>query len=242
MAERDGLVEINPCHQIRVPIDGEGERPVRVLTPEECERIVEAAEAHDAKLGRSLAGPLFALLFGAGLRSGEALALRWGREGLDLEAATVCVRASLDRERGPNGDFAEVVPKSLAGFRDVPLAPADAARLRRHRLATGRPRDDDLVFADAGQPLYALGVVRYAWRHAVKAAAVQDPAPPLHDARHAWAVAMLRAGVPPEAVAKLGGWADAGMVYRRYGRHALPDELAGAGEALERYRASRKRG
>jgi hypothetical protein len=49
---------------------------------------------------------------------------------------------------------------------------------------------------------------------------------------------MLRAGVRPEAVAKLGGWADVSMVYRRYGKHALPDELASAGEALERFRAA----
>jgi integrase len=135
-----------------------------------------------------------------------------------------------------------VTPKSRTAFRDVPLAPADAARLRRHRLATGRPADGELVFADAdGRALNPTGVVRYAWHSAVKVAGIAPPQPRAHDARHAWAVAVLRAGVPPEAVAKLGGWADAGMVYRRYGRHALPDELAGAGEALERYRQGRRK-
>ncbi len=33
-------------------------------------------------------------------------------------------------------------------------------------------------------------------------------------------------------LAKLGGVADVGIIHRRYGRHALPDELEGAGRAL----------
>lgn len=33
VAERDGLISTNPCAGVRVPVDGNGERPVRVLTP-----------------------------------------------------------------------------------------------------------------------------------------------------------------------------------------------------------------
>ena len=53
-----------------------------------------------------------------------------------------------------------------------------------------------------------------------------------------WASAMLAAGVGVPAVTRLGGWSDAALVHRRYG-HALPDELAGAGQALERFRQAR---
>jgi hypothetical protein len=66
------------------------------------------------------------------------------------------------------------------------------------------------------------------------------PLPRLHDARHAWAVAMLRSGIAPAALARLGGWADVGIIHRRYGRRALPDELDGAGRALGAWRASRR--
>jgi integrase len=90
-----------------------------------------------------------------------------------------------------------------------------------------------------GAPLNATGSVRHAWRRALRGAGIAAPLPRVHDARHAWAIAMLRAGVRPEAVAKLGGWSDVGMVTRRYGRHALPDELADAGITLERFRTSR---
>jgi hypothetical protein len=51
---------------------------------------------------------------------------------------------------------------------------------------------------------------------------------------------MLRAGVRPEAVTKLGRWSDVGMVTRRYGKHALPDETAEAGRMLGAWWASRR--
>ena len=152
LAERDGLIDVSPCSGVRVPADSDGERPARTLTPEEAAAIVAAADADDARLGRSLGGPLFALAFGTGLRSGELLALRWGRDGLDLDAGVVRVRRSLDRQRTIVGSFAEVAPKSWASRRDVPLAPADAGRLRRHRLATGRPPDGSLVFTNQRSP------------------------------------------------------------------------------------------
>ncbi len=149
------------------------------------------------------------------------------------------VRRSLDRMRGADGRFAEVAPKSRASRRDVPLAPADIARLRRHRLACGRPPDGALVFADwDGSALNANGSIRHAWRRALKNAGIAEPLPRIHDARHSWASAMLAAGIGVPAVTRLGGWSDAALVHRRYG-HALPDELAGAGQALERFRQAR---
>ena len=72
------MIERNPAHDITVPRDDQGERPIRVITPEEADAILEAAHADDERLGRSLAAPLFTLAFGTGLRSGELLGLTWG--------------------------------------------------------------------------------------------------------------------------------------------------------------------
>lgn len=202
-------------------------------TPEEVDAILAAAAADDERLGRSLALPLLTLAFGTGLRLGELLGLVWGPEGLDLDAESVRVRRSVDRLRDVTGRFPLIAPKSRAALRDVPLAPADAAVLRRHLLASGRPAAGSLVFSDGrGEPLDAAGAVRHVWERVRDGAGIAEPAPRFHDARHAWAVAMPRAGVPPAALARLGGWSDVGMIHRRYGRHALPDELAGAGAAL----------
>ncbi len=186
-------------------------------------------------------GPLVGLGLATGLRLGELLGLAWGAEGLDITAGVVRVRRSLDRTRGPAGRFAIVAPKSAAGVRDVPLGPSELARVRRHRLATGRPRAGELVFADErGLPLDANGLPRYGW-HRIRRVA-DEPLHRFRDLRHAWAVYSLRAGLRPEAVAQLGGWSDVAMVTRRYGRHPLPDEVADAGALLEAWRGGWGRG
>jgi integrase len=268
LAQRYGELDGNPCARVTVPVTGEGEKPPRILTPEEAAAIVVECEADDVRLKRSFAAPLYTLAFGAGLRMGELLALRWGPEGLDLDSGVVRVRASLDRVRGDSGDFAEVAPKSRAGRRDVPLAPEDIARLRRHRMATGRPDDGELVFA--GDDGHALSPVpaRRAWQRASRSAVValatceleaaldrgdhaaiaearhrleaarRAPLPRPHDCRHAFASHMLAVGLTAHAVAQLLGHSDAALVTRRYG-HALPDELARAGEMLSAWRLAR---
>jgi integrase len=103
--------------------------------------------------------------------------------------------------------------------------------MREHRLATGRPADGRPVFLrpDGGQ--WTPAAPYRAFRRAAKAAKVAEPLPNPHDARHAYATWMLRAGVSVHGVAALLGHADAALVLKRYG-HALPDELSGAADSL----------
>lgn len=166
-------------------------------------------------------------------------ALEYGEHGLDLDAATVRVRASLDRVRDESGAYRRQPPKSKASRRDVPLA-ADAVKaLREHRLATGRPEDGSPVFSrpDGGQ---WTPIAPYrAFRRAAKAADIAAPLPNPHDARHAYATWLLGARVSVHAVAKLLGHRDATLVLKRYG-HALPDEVQGAGDTLADWLEERK--
>jgi integrase len=146
------------------------------------------------------------------------------------------------------------------------VPPEEVARLRRHRLATGRPADGGLVFSVSdGEP---LSPVPRAFRRAALAARVapieakleraqeredseaveaiereltaarEAHLPRLHDLRHAYATHALASGLSAHAVARLLGHSDAGLVWRRYG-HALPEELARAGEVLSAWRAAR---
>jgi integrase len=262
-----GELERNPCTGVCVPANPEGESPPSVLSPEECDAIVEAGYRDDARLERSMIGPLLALLMGSGLRLGEALALEWGPEGLDVDESLLRVRKSLDRVRGPDGEYPSLEPKSRAAKRDVPLAPEDVARLRRHRLATGRPQDGALVFSGPGGKALSPVPAYRAFKRACRAVKVAEPRqaleraeargdsagirkaeraleaakaaplPRLHDCRHAFATHALAAGLSAHAVADLLGHADAGLVLRRYG-HALPDEVAAAGERLSAWRRS----
>jgi integrase len=243
VCQRYGELEQNPCAGVRVPVSGDGEKAATILTPEEATAIIAAAEGEDQRLKRSFAAPLIALAFGSGLRLGELLALQYGPKGLDLEAGIVHVTRALDRVRSADGSYPILAPKSRASRRQVPLASEDAARLRRHRLATGRPPDGELVFAGPDrQPLSPVPAYR-AWKRACRVAFKKPKAkagelPRLHDTRHAYATSLLAAGLGSHAVAALLGHADASLVDRRYG-HALPDELATAGERLSAWRQAR---
>lgn len=240
VAERYDELTVNPCTAVRVPTSADGEKPPRILTREQCAAIVQAAEADDARLKRSFAGPLISLALATGLRLGELLALRYGPDGLDLDASTVRVRATLDRVHGADGAYERLAPKSRASRRDVPLAADEVARLKRHRLATRRPVDGQLVFAIDGEALSPVPAYR-AFKRACRSAlglAKETKAselPRFHDLRHAFASHALAAGLSAHAVAVLLGHSDAGLVWRRYG-HAMPDELAGAAAQLHAWR------
>ena len=237
LAIRDGVVpaSVDPCRGVRQPRSDGVERDVRVLTPAEADALLAAAEDDDARLGRSFAAPLIALLLGCGLRTGEALALTWG-DGLDLDLARVRIFQTLDRDRDSAGRLT-IVPgaKSSAGVREIPLPPSLSVCLKRHYMATARPAPGSLVFSDVlGRPIYAKGTLAHLWRRVVDAAAIlSPPAPTLHHLRHTWAVWSLRSGVAPEVVRALGGWSSTAMVHARYGRHAFAHELEGFATQLD---------
>jgi len=177
VAARYGELGMNPCSGVRVPASAEPERRARVVTPEEAAAITTAAGKDDARMGRSFAAPLIALAFGTGARLGELLALPWGPDGLDLDRGMVHVRRSIDRVRDAAGVYPFIAPKSRASRRDVPLAPDDIVRMRRHQLATGRPPVGALVFAAPdGTPLSPIPAQR-AFKRACKVAAVEAPSP-----------------------------------------------------------------
>ncbi len=236
VSQRYGEIEHNPCAGVKAPASNGDERPARVLTAVECDALLLAAEIDDVTRQRSFASPLLTLALATGLREGELLALHWGADGLDVDAGLVRVRRSLDRHRDSSGSYPLVPPKSKASRRDVPLPPDAAERLRRHRDESGSPLDGALVFAEAdGRPLAAHGKPRAAWRRIVRAAGIAEPLPRFHDMRHAYASHLLAAGLTAHAVAELLGHSDAGLVWRRYG-HALPAEVASAGDVLAAWR------
>jgi integrase len=243
VCQRYGELDANPCAGVRVPVSGDGEKQATILTPEQAAAIITAAEDEDQNLKRSFAAPLVALGFGSGLRLGELLALQYGPEGLDLDAGIAHVTRALDRVRAADGSYSILAPKSRASRRQVPLAAEEVARLRRHRLATGRPLDGELVFHGPDRQALSPVPAYRAWKRACRVALGKPKAkaselPRLHDTRHAYATSLLAAGLGSHAVAALLGHADASLVDRRYG-HALPDELATAGDRLSEWRSAR---
>jgi integrase len=222
-AVRDGVIPSNPIRYTRPP---RLERPeLRVPTPEEVERLVDATE--------EAWRPLLLLLAYGGLRIGEALGLR--RRDLDLLARRVHVRRQAVELRG-RVEITDV--KTAAGRRVIALPGFVVEALARH--LEGRPADPEaLVFTDArGGPVRRTNWRTRVWGPAVRAAGLEGLRP--HDLRHFAASVAVAAGAHPRALQARLGHADSRVTMDVYASvlPGLDEELA---SRLEEIREAARR-
>jgi integrase len=196
-----------------------------VLTPEEYERFLDGCRQDDERFGRSLLFPLVALLGGSGCRVSEALALRWGPGGVELEGDAP--RLLVQRE----------TTKTEAGRRAVALDHETVAILADHRARSGNPPVGEFVFQDARRRRVARsGAVRFGMERASALAGLRSVTP--HVLRHSHATWAASANVPAVALAARLGHRDAGFTLRRYA-HAAQTDLAAIPDAVLRHRQDR---
>jgi len=163
-----------------------------------------------------------------GMRRGELLGLRWsdidlGRECLSIRQTRTVVKSS--PETGS--------PKTSKGTRTIALDPATVAALRSHRrrqseerLAWGAAwKDTGLVFVrEDGEAIHPERFSSWFQQHVRRAGL---PLIRLHDLRHSYATAVIRAGVPLKVVSQRIGHASPAITMAIY-QHVLPgdDEVA----------------
>lgn len=206
----------------RLMLPPPAKRRERHLTPEEADRLLKSAVADDERLGRSLMAPYVALLIATGCRVGEALGLRWGPEGVDLESNPP--RVVIGRES----------TKTDAGARVIPIETEYAEYLERHRAATGNPPNGVLVLADdRGRPLERTGAPRAGLRRVAKAAGLEPLS--AHALRHSHGTWGAAAGMSAVTLAARLGHTDPAFTLRRY-VHPVQADLEAAPSALEALR------
>jgi len=216
-ALRLGLVSRNATDGTSLPRMPRDERPW--YTDEQLRQLFTATEGDRFHA-------LWVLLGTAGLRLGEALALRWA--DINTEKRTVSVERSLSRDRSGGGlVFQE--PKTPRSRRTAALAREAVHALQAHRERQTFERrknqacwlDGDLVFCTSlGTPLDQARVHRH-WTAATSVAGV--PRHHIHDLRHTVASALLAAGRPAERVARMLGHSSVTMLLDVYG-HVLPTD------------------
>ena len=145
---------------------------------------------------------------------------------VDLDAATLTVRATLRRH---GGEYQRAEPKTQTSRRTLALPPAAvggrAHRTRQleERLRTGPGWTGnawDLIFTtEAGDPLSATAVTR-AFQKALRAAGL--PRQRFHDLRHAAATFMLSQGVPLKAAQTVLGHSQIAVTANTYS-HVMPE-------------------
>lgn len=196
-AVANGYIARNPCDGVKWAHVGEGTH--RFLEPWEIQVIAEHWQDHHAGLWAML------MLY-AGLRRGEALALRW----TDIDGDVIHVRQGVHFEDNTpvTGD-----PKTPAAVRDVPLfAPI------REALGTAPHRCEYICTSADGQPVTSSAWSRgwEAFNHAMQRAAGQPFAVRAHDLRHTFASMLYDAGVDIKTAQKLLGHTSPEITMRIY--------------------------
>lgn len=223
------ILAVNPAAAIRPP---RAERP-RLEVPDTgtIARILATAR------GSRLYVPL-ALIAATGMRRGETLALRWG--DVDLDEGRIRVTSSLQEIRRQEGGHELVFldPKTDRSRRTIALPPAAVGLLRRHRaeqrerrLLVGPAwRDFDLVVDRGDGGPFPPDALTRAFSRLARALGL--PGLRLHDLRHAYATALLEAGVHPKVASEALGHSSVGFTMDTY-QHLLPAMQETAARAIE---------
>ena len=182
-----GARDDNPAAALELP--RRARKLPRTLSPGEAERLIEAAAGTTPRSLRD--GALVELLYGAGLRVGEAVVLE--RAAVDLDRRLVRVTGKGGKER------------------IVPIGRAAVDALRRY-LARGRPFLDrrhrpELFLNARGGPLTRAGAFLILRKLADKAGLEPGRVHP-HLLRHSFATHLLEGGADLRSVQEMLGHAD----------------------------------
>jgi integrase len=190
---------------------------MQVWTPEEMRTFLE--HVRDDRLFAA-----WQLLATTGMRRGELLGLRWADVDFERGSLTIRqVRTAVDYavETG--------TPKTHKGTRTVSLDPATLAGLRAHRRRQNEERlvwdgawtETGLVFVRPdGSAIHPQRLSQWFAQH-VRHAGL--PKIRLHDVRHSYATAVIRAGVPLKVVSQRIGHANPTITMTTY-QHVLPGD------------------
>lgn len=188
----------------------EPRRRWRILSPVEIRAVEKAfvemvgvVEERDERRWLETCRIVFLTTYGAGLRRGELLGLRWKSVRLaDPDGATLRVEETFVRG-------AVETPKSDRGERTIALGSRLAGELFEHRARSAYRGEDERVFCSPlqGTPLNAK---RYAivLRKALAKAKVEGYVRPFHDGRHSSITNAAAAGTSPAALMARAGHSD----------------------------------
>ena len=175
-AERDRVIASDPSQGVTLPRVRRADAAMRLPTAEEVGAILAAAD--------TAWRPLFAVAALAGLRLGEAAALRTG----DVDFLRHTIRVERQVQRLPGGEV-EIRPPKFGSERTVYIPKALTSILAAH--VTLRHPDPDMtrwLFGIEGRPPHQ-NTVGHQWRRARAKAGVEGLT--LHSMRHFYASGLI---------------------------------------------------
>lgn len=227
-ARRRDYIPTNPAARIKIEKPRE-EKNERVTPPStSLVKTVISAATGPVKLAIELSAC-------TGIRAGELRALRYRHINFEKRALTIKVALNVDNEEGP--------PKSLAGDREIPLAPVLVEKIAKHRDDAVERGGSALVFPpEPGWKFIPKGWLRYRLKAVLAELGlvdardcsddvpdeegIDDDRPGMftwHSLRHYAISSWIAQGLGLKAVQTFAGHADVATTWNRYG-HLFPDE------------------
>lgn len=220
-AVRDGKLTDNPAAGIKVDYG-----PKRAdIVPATFEQLTIIEQALRPEWGLALW-----LMIGAGLRIGEALAVRADsvrEDGTMLRVEESIVNGSHRPGRPIIGPLKHRKPME---FRDVPLATWLLDKIEAY-IAQFGIEPGKYLFEDFASGRYNTTAFNSRFDVGRKRAGIPDMHP--HMCRHIWASTMLAGGVPLDSVARYLGHKDSALTHAVYG-HLMPSSNVQAREVSDK--------
>ena len=183
-----GYIKFNPSDACTIPRVERKE--IKPLDNEAITKFLKAIRGHRFE-------DVYLTLLFTGMRRGEVCGLTW--DHVNLEKGTILINRQLQNIPGQPGAFQLVSTKSSKG-RTITVAASVVEILKKHRAKQAEARllagpiwkDEDFVFTDDTGSHLSPNTLYHNYKRLV--ASIGMPDARLHDLRHSYAVAALRAG------------------------------------------------
>ena len=210
----DRLIDRNPARIRKLVLPDPEPVSSHAMSKDEATAFMHQALAPMGTGGRWWYGPMLATAIMTGMRASELRGLRWRNVWLDEaprdEVAGIITVCEQLQNHGKRSTW--LPPKSVSGFRDIPITHELAKMLvaQRKRVEFERRKDPsewtekELVFpSTVGTGAHVQSVAKS--RKTIARAAKIGYTPTFHDTRHTFATLQVDAGVPPQIVCELLG-------------------------------------
>lgn len=238
-----GVVKSNPCNGVRRKLASESrykrKEPV-ALTDKQILDFLDSAK--DSITGRNHYN-IFVFLIGTGCRISEALAMTW--DSIDFDKGFIRVEGGLHQVSGgvDRRDVVVTEPKSLSGYRDIPMLGKVREALLDERekyemlggCVTTIDGISNFVFLNSRRNVVRAGAVRDAIDAVVKKHNKDKkegeglPHITLHNFRHTFCTKLIREGVNLKAVQTVMGHSKISMtmdVYTHISKQDVKNEFS----------------
>lgn len=227
-AVKVGYLRFNPAESCELPRVERKE--IKPLDDEAMSAFIKAVQGHRFET-------VYLTMLFTGMRRGEACGLTW--DCVDLERGMIRIDKQLQNIPGQPGEYRLLSTKSGKG-RTIIAAASVVSLLKRHRAKQGLDRlragpsweDSGFVFTDETGHHLSPHTVYHNYKRLVEAIGL--PGARLHDLRHSYAVAAIRAGDDIKTVQGNLGHHAASFTLDVYG-HVTEEMKKASADRMERF-------